>query len=214
VPVQTYDSTSRHSFPFVRFALGIDLSRLISQPLSWHNGLVVLLRTILGNVSTVNFNAGLKIREARSIFTQTDYNFFYIQECSDSDSLSFYRLFRDADVLRSFRDFLEALPFPQRRLIILFSSSLLRFRFIVIPCEFCPLCGKRWLWEHFFSCPRMDVVPVHPTRDAVLTTVKGHVSDGQLWDVFVHYLRFYLLEWSDVLSRVSFPRDVIENLCV
>lgn len=74
------------------------------------------------------------------------------------------------------------------------------------------LCGKRWLWEHFFTCNRLDVVPLHPTRDAVLSVVQGHIADGQ-WDVFVHYLRFYLLEWSDILSRICFPRDVIENLC-
>jgi hypothetical protein len=199
-----FGSTSRHTFPFVRSALSIDLARLLNQPLSWHHGLVVLLRTILGDISTVNLNVGLRLGEARTLLQQPDYNFFYIKECTDSDSLSFYHLFSDADVLQSFCDFLETLPYPQRRLVILFSSSLLRFRFIPIPCEYCPLCGKRWLWEHFFSCPRLDVVPVHPTRDTVLTTVQTHVADGQ-WDVFLHYLRFYLLEWSDVLSRVTFP---------
>jgi hypothetical protein len=208
-----FDSTSRHSFPFVRGALSIDLSRLLNQPLSWHHGLVVLLRTLLGEISTVNFNAGLRIGEARALVLQTNYNYFYIRECTDSDSLSFYRLFSHADVLSSFREFLESLPFPQRRLIVLFSSSLFRFRFTALPCEFCPLCGKRWLWEHFFNCPRLDVVPVLPTRETVLSTVQGHIADGE-WDVFVHYLRFYLLEWSDILSRVIFPRDIIDNLCV
>lgn len=207
-----FNSLSAHTFPFVRHALSLDLDRLLTLTTSWHNGLIQLLRSVLGYISTVNFRARDSIREASSTFNVPDYNFFYLRECTDSDSLSFFRLFRDPETLQSFRRFLEALPFPQRRLIILFTSSMLRFRFIAIPCEFCPLCGKRWLWEHFFACRRLDVVPLHPTRDDVLAVVRGHVEDGQ-WDVFLHYVRFYLLEWSDVLSRVCFPREIIETLC-
>jgi hypothetical protein len=46
----------------------------------------------------------------------------------------------------------------------------------------------------------------------VLATDSSHIAQGQ-WDVFKHYLRFYLLEWSDLLSQVAFPIDIIDNLC-
>ncbi len=205
-------SVASHSFPFVRDALKIDRVRLIGSIFSWHNGLVCLLRKVLGEISTVSFDARSQLLRAELVFSAEDYNFFYIQECSDSDTLSFFRLFNSPRVLHSFRDFLESLSFPQRRLVVLFSSSLLRFRFCSFPRECCPLCGKKWLWEHFFTCPRLDVLPGFSNHAYVLREIRQHVADGQ-WDVFLHYLRFYLLERHDLLSTVTFPRDVIDELC-
>ncbi len=196
----------------MRAALEIDRQRLISQTAAWHNGLVGLLRKIVGGVSTVSLNAGSELSRAMTVFSDDDYNFYYIQECTDSDTLSFFRLFLDPEVLRSFRSFLESCSFSHRRLVILFSSSLLCFRFCPPPREFCPLCGKRWLWEHFFVCPKLHPIPEFSSSLRVLAEIKTHISHGQ-WNVFLHYLRFYLLEWSDILSQVAFPRDVIDSLC-
>ncbi len=95
-----------------------------------------------------------------------------------------------------------SLNFPHGRL----------FRFCHYPREFCPLCGKRWLWEHFFTCCKLDVAPDLASGPLVLATDSSHIAQGQ-WDVFKHYLRFYLLEWSDLLSQVAFPIDIIDNLC-
>jgi hypothetical protein len=166
----------------------------------------------LGHVSTVSLNPEPELVRARAIFNVDDYNFFYIQECTDSDSLSFFRLFEDSRVLSSFRAFLESLDPSQRQLLILFTASLLRFRFCPTPREWCPLCGKKWVWEHFFSCPRLDPFPEISSRSAVWAEVKTHISLGH-WDIFVHYLRFCLLEWHDLLSQVAFPREVIDDLC-
>jgi hypothetical protein len=110
-------------------------------------------------------------------------------------------------------ELLESVPFPQRRLLILFSCSLLRYRLCHIPCEFCPLCGRRWLWDHFFVCQRLDVISFSSSRDSVLESVKTHIELGQ-WDALLHYIRFYLLEWCDILSTAVFPRDVIDDLCL
>jgi hypothetical protein len=205
-------SAARHSFPFVRDALALDRQHLIGKPYSWHHGLVCLLRNVLGAVSTVSFNPDSELAKARSVFCDEDYNFFYIQECTESESLSFYRLFEEPDVLYSFRAFLESLDFNHRQLIILFSASLLRFRFCLTPREWCPLCGKKWLWEHFFTCARLDPFPDISSRSAVWVEVRSHISLGH-WDIFLHYLRFCLLEWHDLLSQVAFPRDVIDGLC-
>jgi hypothetical protein len=58
----------------------------------------------------------------------------------------------------------------------------------------------------------LDSFPEIASRSVVLVEVKTHVSQGH-WDIFLHYLRFCLLEWNDLLSQVAFPRDVIDSLC-
>jgi hypothetical protein len=205
-------STARHVFPFVREGFKIDRRSLFGHTLSWHNNVVLLLQKVDG-VSSLDFAAESELVRVNSLLLGgQDYGFFYIQECVDLDSLSFYRLFRDPEVLCSFRSFLESLTTEHRRLVILFSASLLRFRFCAVSCEYCPLCGKKCVWEHFFACPKMEVAPEASSRVVVLDTVRQHISDGQ-WDVFVHYLRFYLLQCSAVFTRVVFPTDVIESLC-
>jgi hypothetical protein len=140
-----------------------------------------------------------------------DFLFFYLQEC-DSDSLSFFRLFDSPEVLYSFRSYLESIPFAQRRLIIPFTSSLLRFRFCPTPREYCPLCGRRWLWIHFFCCTKLDIAPDVSARAQVFCDVSEHIKLGHR-EIFAHYLRFCLLEWTDGLSQVAFPLQVIDDLC-
>jgi hypothetical protein len=142
------------------------------------------------------------------MLSDRDLSFYYILR-SDSDSF-FFRLFRDPSVLSSFRTFLLGLSQQHRRLVILFTSSLLRYRFCSLICEFCPLCGSRWVWEHFFSCRRLEVIAVDRPCD-VLSIVQLHVSEGQ-WDVFLQYLRFYLLEWRDVVSTATFCLETIDSL--
>jgi hypothetical protein len=115
------------------------------------------------------------------------------------------------DILDSFRHFLETRPFPQRRLIILFTSSMLRFRFCSRPREFCPLCGRLWLWEHFFNCRYLDVTPIEDSSTQTLAVITGLVERGK-WDIFMHYLRFYLLQWCDLTFDPAFPVHVIESL--
>ncbi len=204
-------SASKHEFPFVRSAVDVDLG-LISSPVSWSQNIVWLLRNFDPTVSTVNLNLDLELSKAIDMVSDADFNFFFIQD-GDSESLSFFRLFAEPTILSSFRDFLQKLQFPQRRLVILFSASLLRFRFCHYPREFCPLCGKRWLWDHFFiACRKLDVVPELAVDSSVLVAVSSHIAHGQ-WEVFLHYLRFYLLQWSDILTQAAFPIDVIDNLC-
>jgi hypothetical protein len=157
----------------------------------------------------VDFSAERDFAKVSDMISDPDHNFFYILH-SDSDSLSFYRLFCDPDVLCSFRVFLSRLSPQHRRLVILFSASLLRYRFCSLICEFCPLCGKKWLWEHFFSCKKLDCVAVDNPCD-VLSVVQTHISEGQ-WDIFVQYLRFYLLEWNDTVTTAAFPTEIIDSL--
>ncbi len=155
------------------------------------------------------YGNGRDFARVSEMLDDPDHSFYYILH-SDSDSLSFFRLFRDPDVLRSFRTFLSKLSPQHRRLVILFLASLLRYRFCSLICEFCPLCGKKWLWEHFFSCKKLECVAIDHPCD-VLSVVQTHVSAGQ-WNVFAQYLRFYLLEWRDVVTTATFPSDVIESL--
>jgi hypothetical protein len=208
-----WGSVTRHVFPFVCDATVIDRRALLNSPLGWHHGAFNSLRSVLGSVSTLDADIGVLLAQAVSVFSDRDYNFFYIKECVDSDTLSFFRLFADPTVLDSFHLLLESMPFSQRRLLILFSCSLLMYRFCHIPCEFCPLCGRRWLWDHFFVCQRLDVISFSSSRDSVLESVKTHIEHGQ-WEALLHFIRFYLLEWCDILSTAVFPRDVIDDLCL
>jgi hypothetical protein len=205
-----FGSVARHEFPFVRSAIEIDRADLINVTTSFHHTLVRLLRVFVPSLSTVRFSTDEALATVSEVLHDPDINFYFIAR-SESDSMSFFRLFRDSATLVSFRLFLSSLSFQHRRLVILFAASLLRYRFCTIMCEFCPLCGKRWLWEHFFSCRRLEVAPVDTPTD-VLSVVRTHVSLGQ-WDIFLQYLRFYLLEWRDILLIATFPHEVIDSLC-
>jgi hypothetical protein len=58
---------------------------------------------------------------------------------------------------------------------------------------------------------RLDILGIDaPT--SVLSVIQVHIGAGQ-WEVFLQYLRFYLLEWCDILGTVCFQRDVIDTLC-
>jgi hypothetical protein len=205
-----FSSVKRHEFSFVRDICSVDQD-LIQSTLSWHHATIQLLHRIDPSVSTVDLLLDVEFSRACDLVSDPDFNFYFIQD-SDSESLSFFRLFESPQVLSLFRCFLQSLSAPRRRLVILFCSSLLRFRFCPGPREFCPLCGKVWLWEHFFSCRHLTPVPDIPGSDISLNAVKLQVSLGQ-WDIFLHYLRFFLLEWHDVLSQVVFPFDIIDELC-
>ncbi len=204
-----FGSVIRHEFTFVRDCCSVDRD-LLQNTLSWHNATVQLLRRINPALSTVDLSLESELSSACDLVSDEDFNFYFIQD-SDSETLTFFRLFESPSVLSSFRLFLQSLNAPQCRLVILFCSSLLRFRFCPGPREFCPLCGKVWLWEHFFSCRRLALVPELSSNDMSLANVKLHVSLGH-WDIFLHYLRFYLLEWHDILNQVSFPIHVIDGL--
>jgi hypothetical protein len=112
--------------------------------------------------------------------------------------------------LESFRLLLGSLSFDHCRLLLLFCSSLLRFRFCSSPCSTCPLCRKQWLWEHFFTCPKL--VLIHTGAPAVyLSQFKACVNVAD-WGTSLSFIRFALLQWSAVLPDVIFPHDVIDSL--
>jgi hypothetical protein len=205
-----YGSIARHEFPFVRQAVEIDRADLINSPVSFHHTLVRLLRVFVPSISTAQFSTDQALATVSELLSDPDLSFYFILR-SDSDTLSFFRLFQDPTVLTSFREFLTSLTFQHRRLVILFAGSLLRYRFCATICEFCPLCGKRWVWEHFFTCRRLDVTAID-APSSVLSIVQTHIGSGQ-WDVFLQYLRFYLLEWREILATAVFPHDVIDSLC-
>jgi hypothetical protein len=205
-----YWSVHRHDFSFVRDAMELDRVDLICTTTSFTHSLVRLARIFVPSISTVHFSSEAALLATVSeLISDPDLSFYYVLH-SDSDSLSFFRLFRDPAVLSSFRLFLSHLKYPQRRLVILFIASLLRYRFCSLICEFCPLCGRKWLWEHFFTCKQLQIVPIDEPRD-VLKIVQTHIREGQ-WDAFLAYLRFYLLEWRDVVTTAIFSSDVIEGL--
>jgi hypothetical protein len=88
---------------------------------------------------------------------------------------------------------------------------LLRFRFCDRPRELCPLCGRAWLWEHFFKCGALDVAPGLESRIDVFRVVCAHVKLGE-WEIFLHYVRFYLLQWHDLVRDPTFSYNDIDDL--
>ncbi len=200
----------RHDFVFVQYALDIDAQFLASTPTAFFASFIRLVRKSIPNCDAQLVNALAAADRILHASRSSHFTLSYIQR-SDSPSLSFFRLLDSVDTLVSFRLFLESRPFPQRRLIILFTSSLLRFRFCSRPRELCPLCGRPWLWEHFFNCRHLALTPVEDSPAHTLTVITEIVGRGD-WSVFMHYLRFYLLQWCDLTFDPVFPVHVIDNL--
>lgn len=177
---------------------------------SWSNGLVRLIRKYDPDFSTTDFDPQSSLDQIlSSVGDRSNFNFYYIK-FGDSDSLSFFRLFEDLSGLNSFRSLLESLPYDQCRLVILFTTSMLRFRFRSAPMASCPLCRKQWLWDHFFTCPRLSLVPSLPTTSSLLQ-FKSCVRNCN-WPLFRQQLRFVLTEWQNVLPDAAISADIIENL--
>jgi hypothetical protein len=131
---------------------------------------------------------------------------------SDSNSLSFFREFHSLDNLISFRTLLQQLPPTQMRILILFSSSLLRFCFCRRPRDLCPLCGKVWLWTHFFACRHFTIVPASDSAH-VLRSIKAFIRSGS-WEDLLNHVRFYLIQWRALVNDPSFSVDELELLRV
>ncbi len=205
-------STNRHQFEFVRDAMVIDRECLVNNPVSLHGSLHRVVRRFnpTFSLATDNLYVAMENVLARAGHPQFTFQFIITGE---SVSLSFFRLFSSRDILFSYRKFLQSLPWDQARILLLFCSSLLRFRFCLTPRELCPLCGKLWLWEHFFVCRFLEVAPGLNSSSQVLVTVSDHIRNGQ-WEVLVQYVRFYLLEWNDLVRDPAFSVRTIEDLCL
>jgi hypothetical protein len=199
----------QHDFGFIRDALHVDM-RLLNLPKSWCSGLVRLIRSYDPTFSTTDFDPTTALDTVlSSIGRRSVFNFYYIK-FGDSESLSFFRIFDNPDDLNSFRDLLESLPSDQCRLVILFTSSLLRFRFCASPTAICPLCRKTWLWEHFFTCPKLVLLPSLPSAITV-AEFKSCVR-GCDWTLFRHFLRFILTQWHNVIANPAISLEIIEGL--
>jgi hypothetical protein len=205
-------TTNRHEFEFVRDAIRIDRDCLINNPISLHGSLHRIIRRFNPTFSLATDNLYVAME---NILVRAGHPQFIFQFIKTSDllSLSFFTLFRSRDVLVSYRNFLQSLPWDQARILLLFSSSLLRFRFCDTPRELCPLCGKVWLWEHFFTCRFLEVAPGLNSSTQVLVTISDHISLGQ-WEVFVQYVRFYLLEWHELVRDPAVSLLLIDSLCL
>jgi hypothetical protein len=203
-------SLMKHDFHFVRDALILD-SDFVSSPLSVHGNLIRLIRRFDSKFSFTTDEEALVCLD-RILFRSNSNDFiFNFIKFGDSPSLSFYRLLSSPDSLHSFRVFIQELPYPQSRLIILFCSSLLRFRFCSRPREWCPLCGKPWLWDHFFLCRRLEVAPGLDCQSQTRRVIWGHIARDE-WFIFSSFVRFYLLQWRDLVHDPVFPEDVIDGL--
>jgi hypothetical protein len=199
-----------HDFEFVKNALVIDEKFLCAIPTAFFPSMLRLVRKFLPNCGTDLNNVLAAADRVLSASRSPHFVFSYVKR-NESTSLSFFTTFGSVEVLESFRAFLESKPFPQRRLVILFASSLLRFRFCSRPRELCPLCGRPWLWEHFFNCRFLVVAPIEETSPQTLSVVSGLVERGE-WEIFMHYLRFYLLQWCDLTFDPVIPAAVIDSL--
>jgi hypothetical protein len=205
-------STSRHEFEFVRDAIRVDRDCLLNNPISLHGSLHRVIRRFDPTFSLATDDLYVTMENVLARAGHPHFNFQFIKT-SDSPSLSFFVLFQSKEVLVSYRNFLQSLPWDQARLLLLFSTSLLRFRFCKTARELCPLCGKAWTWEHFFSCRYLEVAPGLSSNVQVLAIVSDHIRLGQ-WEILVQYVRFYLLEWHDLIREPAIPASLIDALCL
>jgi hypothetical protein len=205
------NSVSRHEFVFVRDACRIDRTSLINSPVAFHACLHRCVRRFAPNFSLATDDLYVAIENILLRAGHPNFVFQFIKT-SDSQTLTFFTIFESVEVLASFRQLVQDLG-VHARLLLLFCASLLRFRFCSTPRELCPLCGRVWLWEHFFTCRFLEVAPGLDSGSQVLSSVSGHISRGE-WDIVLHYVRFYLLEWHDLVREPSFSELEIESLCL
>jgi hypothetical protein len=119
-------------------------------------------------------------------------------------------LFEDVEGLKSFRVLLASLSFDHARLVILFVSSLLRFRFCCVLRDLCLLCKKPWLWRHFLTCPKLGDATLRQRRELCANFELAVRSCD--WASVLSHVRVNLLAWSDALPDVVFPRCTIDSL--
>jgi hypothetical protein len=169
------------------------------------------MRFVDPDLSTVDFNASAALDQTLSDFSDRSLVNFYFIKDGDSDSLSFFRLLPSLDSLNSFRNFLGSLEPPHCRLVILFCSSLLRFRVCSTIRDLCPLCKKPWLWRHFLDCPRIGDTALASGRRVVLE-FESCVMEGK-WASLLTHVKANLQLWRSLLSDFVFPSDQIETLC-
>lgn len=204
-------SLRRHDFQFVRDACIIDERFLSGSPISFRSNMIRLVRRFEPGFSAMDDDVLSVCDRILTRAASDEFIFRYICT-SDSDSLSFFRELGSSDNLISFRTLLQQLPPAQMRILILFSSSLLRFRFCRRPRDLCPLCGKVWLWSHFFSCRCLTIVPASDAT-YVLRSVKTLIRNGS-WDELLHHVRFYLIQWRALVNDPCFSIDDLELLRV
>jgi hypothetical protein len=203
-------SLERHDFQFVRDAWVIDRESLATVPNALYCSMVRLVRKFQPSFSPSSDDVLVAMNRIVFASGSSTFNFNYLK-FSDSPTLTFFVLFRDVSVLESFRAFLGTRTLVHTRLVILFCSSTLRFRFCTRPRDLCPLCGRPWLWEHFFQCRFLDVAPGLNRSVDVLRSVSAHVASGD-WEVFLSYMRFYLLQWCDLVHDPIIPMADIDSL--
>jgi hypothetical protein len=199
----------RHEFASVRNAFLID-RRLVSYPTTLYANMVRLVKRFDAKFSPSSDDVLVAMEKVVFGANLPSFNFNFIKY-GESQTLSFFQLFRDVGVLNSFREYLSARPLPQVRLILLFCTSTLRFRFCLRPRELCPLCGRTWLWEHFLNCKYLEIAPGLATTLDVLKVVSMHVESGD-WNIAFDFVRFYLYQWRDLVHDPALTDDDIDLL--
>jgi hypothetical protein len=202
-------SLRRHDFKFVREAETIDAQFLLSNPTALHSNIVRLIKRFEPRFSPLSDNICVSCDRILAN-TDSDRFIYHFIRHGDSDTLSFFREIGCPAALTSFRSLLQSLPNAQMRILILFCASLLRFRFCTQPTALCPLCGRAWTWEHFFTCRFLDVVPCQ-SSSRVLLSVKRLIREGS-WDILLDYVHFYLLQWRALTSNPAFSCEDLEGL--
>ena len=200
-----------HEFSYVQEAIEVDQKLYLNDIRSWHYNALSFLKMANPNLSTVDIDFAKVFEETVIMFKPLSYfNFAYLQG-SSSDTTSFYRIFDSCEVLQSFRFVLSSLKYEQGRLLVLFTSSYLRWKFGKKGQEECPFCRKSWNWEHFFLCKFMTF----SFGDArlIFPFIRGLICEGQ-WSLFFEYLQVVLLAWHDALENPIIFADTISKLFV
>jgi hypothetical protein len=194
-------SAQSHDIVAVRDAFLFDSTRLYPDTASWAFQTMQMLRE-LGLFVTVSNHVDL-LERVNSNLTDVDQVCFDHVATSSEKTLSFFRLFRDVDMARSFRAFLSSQSEETQNFLLLFFTSGFRWRFFTRSNRgsCCPACRARfWSWEHFFSCSRVTGVTLVPRI--------RHMVDMAAWGDICRTTRVVTTRWKQAFTHDSLSEYV------
>ena len=202
--VKFHASLHAHTFSFVRDAIMLDEKVYLNNLYGWYGSLVSILRHFNHELNTSDLNVQREYSRIQKATCDRDIFVFCMIKESEQNSLSFFRLFSHPETLISFRVYFDRLEFDQKRVLLMFVVSSIRWRLTPRGCSKCYFCSNELIWEHFFLCRK--VVRSFPSTNIFYQEFLVYVALGE-WPIVIEFIRVVLNTWVDALPDATICPD-------
>ncbi len=208
----------RHTLPCVSSSVLVDATDLYAMSCGWLHESFLLFKQVEPFTKHSKFDFLSDLSRLETVVASEEAFAFEFIRSSSSVCMSFFRLVPSSHGLRSFRDTLSRLELPFQHIVLVFTTSQLRWSFFSLPCQSCPLCHYcSWYWEHFLLCPL--ITPLLVSRRISMFNFRAAVKSCQ-WSSVFDTIANVLLCWHFSLLSVSDHRvpqyepDVFRSLAL